>query len=131
MSKPKGPVIHGKYSTYSIKGCRCVLCTSAGATYRKNYRQTHRKILAAAAKRASIKSRLLLDNIKDKPCTDCGNSFPPECMDFDHLEDKKFNIGQMYKLRAAVLLQEIAKCEVVCANCHRTRTRKRQNQIRS
>lgn len=60
------------------------------------------------------------------PCADCGVSYPPHVMDFDHLpgEDKKFNIssqlGNMSNFE--VLKAEIAKCEVVCANCHRQRT---------
>lgn len=61
-----------------------------------------------------------------KPCTDCKNIFPPECMDFDHIRGKKkFSIGSGMRSRA-LILEEIAKCELVCANCHRIRTKKRR-----
>lgn len=44
-------------------------------------------------------------------------------MDFDHREDKKFNIAQLSKIASVEKLkEEIAKCDVVCANCHRIRT---------
>jgi hypothetical protein len=67
--------------------------------------------------------RALLDSIKNVPCMDCGGEFPPYVMDFDHRSDKKFNIASRYKQAPlAVLLDEIAKCDVVCSNCHRVRT---------
>lgn len=65
---------------------------------------------------------------KDKPCADCGGSFPYWVMDFDHLSNKRFTISKVVRkasITLALLLEEIAKCEVVCANCHRTRTQNR------
>lgn len=68
------------------------------------------------------KGKELVNKYKDVPCADCGHKYPPCVMDFDHIKDtKKFTIAN--KLRSVeLLLQEIAKCEVVCANCHRIRT---------
>ena len=44
-------------------------------------------------------------------------------LEFDHLGDKLFDIGQALPYRRwQTILDEIAKCEVVCANCHRRRT---------
>ena len=78
-------------------------------------------------KRAYAKRRALLDELKARPCMDCGQTFPSECMDFDHRpgEDKLGNIGFIYKGALVRLLAEIEKCDLVCANCHRVRTRKR------
>jgi hypothetical protein len=62
---------------------------------------------------------------RDKPCADCGKVFALEAMDFDHVRgEKKFNIsaaGGTHKSRKRILA-EIAKCDLVCANCHRVRT---------
>src|SRR5882672_6570793 len=71
--------------------------------------------------------RSWLDEKKSAPCADCGGRFPPECMDFDHLhgEVKLFEVGSGVSRKRAILQAEIAKCELVCANCHRIRTRKR------
>lgn len=72
----------------------------------------------------------LVESLKSEPCTDCKKTFPTECMDFDHVAGQKlFNIGHLLSRTPTreVLLAEIAKCELVCANCHRIRTRKRKN----
>ena len=58
-------------------------------------------------------------------CTDCGEEFigRPEVFDFDHLGDKSSNISSLLYTPSWLLLElEIRKCELVCANCHRTRT---------
>lgn len=65
-----------------------------------------------------------------KPCTDCGVSFHPVAMQWDHIGTDK-----LIDVAAAVvkgwgkqkILAEIAKCELVCANCHAIRTWKRNN----
>jgi hypothetical protein len=70
-----------------------------------------------------------VDTFKDVPCTDCGFKYPPYVMDFDHLPqfEKYFPIGVLVNKRVSkdTILEEISKCEVVCANCHRLRTRAR------
>lgn len=71
------------------------------------------------------------DRMKDKPCADCGGRFDPVCMDFDHLpgHEKLHKISDMIADRVSwkKTAAEIAKCEVVCANCHRLRTKRRLN----
>lgn len=59
-----------------------------------------------------------------KPCDMCGGFFPPVALDWDHIdpEQKSFEICQegireMYSEEK--LLEEIAKCRILCANCHR------------
>lgn len=75
--------------------------------------------------------RSIVDSLKRMtPCADCGQNFPPECMDFDHIQgEKKFNISAALLKGISDLEQEIAKCEIVCANCHRIRTKARANQV--
>ena len=61
--------------------------------------------------------------LKDRPCADCGFSFNPVCMDFDHVRgEKRFNVATSLYLSWQRLCEELMKCEVVCANCHRLRT---------
>jgi hypothetical protein len=70
--------------------------------------------------------RSLIRLLKARPCADCGGSFPPICMDFDHVgDDKVMNVSKMGRYSIERILEEIAKCEVVCANCHRLRTANR------
>ena len=66
-----------------------------------------------------------LRELKGRPCMDCGGTFPPVVMDFDHRDGvtKMGNIGNLIKRWSwARLLTEIAKCDLICANCHRIRT---------
>lgn len=79
-------------------------------------------------KRISLKKRDLIDKYKEVPCTDCGNTFPTCCMDFDHKYDKKFNIATGLCRSDESLLKEIDKCDVVCSNCHRIRTYLKNNK---
>jgi hypothetical protein len=78
--------------------------------------------------------RTVIRDAKSVPCADCGIQYPHYVMDFDHRpeEEKLFNIGMMVSYRPAmqVFLDEIAKCDVVCANCHRERTFQRSLNIR-
>ena len=58
------------------------------------------------------------------PCTDCGKYFKHYQMDMDHLDNKKYDITSMYMFSptAPKFLEEMSKCELVCKNCHGTRT---------
>lgn len=61
-------------------------------------------------------------------CADCGYNAHAEALDFDHLPgtEKKFTIANNTRRSQSELMAEIAKCEVVCANCHRVRTKERR-----
>lgn len=73
------------------------------------------------------RNRALIDALKDAPCADCGVKYPPYVMQFDHLSDKQFTLSRARGQSASVetILAEIAKCELVCANCHAERTHSR------
>lgn len=56
---------------------------------------------------------------------DCGIKYPYYVMDLDHRpgETKLYDPARLVTLGSKRKLeQEIAKCDVVCANCHRQRT---------
>ena len=65
---------------------------------------------------------------KNKPCADCGNIYHPCAMDFDHLDPalKDKDVSKLATFGWSRIKQEIAKCELVCANCHRIRTYNRR-----
>ena len=66
---------------------------------------------------------------KNRPCTDCGGEYPHYVMEFDHCRGtKSFNISGAATRSLAVLEAEIAKCDVICANCHCKRTYKRRSE---
>jgi hypothetical protein len=75
-------------------------------------------------------ARLISDAYKIAPCCDCGQQYPAMVMEFDHRdpETKSEEIAVLVRKRPlpSVLFAEIAKCDLVCANCHRMRTLTRQ-----
>lgn len=61
----------------------------------------------------------------DNPCKDCGNFYPAICMDFDHTDatNKTQAVSKFYgRTTLKRIMEEISKCALVCANCHRVRT---------
>lgn len=69
------------------------------------------------------KYRAFVDNLKSGPCTDCGIQYPPYVMQLDHTgSDKRVDISKMMSYTVQAVLDEVAKCELVCANCHAVRT---------
>jgi hypothetical protein len=74
----------------------------------------------------------LVRKAKERPCTDCKISYPYYVMDLDHRpdEEKLFNLGYAARCSYERVIAEIAKCDPVCANCHRERTHKRKTYER-
>jgi hypothetical protein len=61
----------------------------------------------------------------NKPCADCGGTFHPQAMVWDHLPgaEKRGDVSHLARrIGKERILAEIAKCELVCANCHAVRT---------
>lgn len=84
-----------------------------------------------ARRRRRRLQQLLLEYLRSHRCVDCGEE-DPVVLEFDHLRDKIDNVTRMVVRRLAwsAVLDEIAKCEVVCANCHRRRTAQRSQSYR-
>ena len=83
------------------------------------------------SKRAKIRAEKwsLAQKIKlAQGCADCGYNKDAYALQFDHIDDnKKKNVSDMISSDYSwnTILEEIAKCEVICANCHAIRTKKR------
>ena len=72
----------------------------------------------------------MLERIRATPCMDCGLRFPPCAMDFDHRDpgSKRAAVSRMIgRAGTARILDEVAACDIVCANCHRLRTFRRRS----
>lgn len=67
--------------------------------------------------------------MKSRPCSDCGRAFPPEAMDFDHVRgEKSSGVARIANYSKNRIMQELEKCELVCACCHRLSTEKRRTR---
>ncbi len=116
-----------KYHAEGIRKSRCKVCVSV---YSKRHYLCNKD---AYKKRGLINGRssrrrlatLVYEYLENHPCVDCGQS-NPVLLDFDHRNDKFKSISEMIKSRYswAKIQEEISKCDVRCANCHRLRTAK-------
>lgn len=87
------------------------------------------KAIARNVKNYRRRFQRFIEEFKSRPCTDCGGIFDSCAMDFDHVRGEKlFNVSMMLQQGCGQerILAEIAKCELVCANCHRVRTKNRR-----
>lgn len=69
-----------------------------------------------------IKRKEMVHQAKDKPCSCCGIKYDIAVMDLHHKDSslKDSNVSKLMKSSSYQKLQEeIDKCVVLCANCHR------------
>ena len=106
------------------------LCIPCEREYGKEHYQAHKDEYTARTKINREKCRRAIQKLKEKPCADCNNKFPYYVMDFDHTGEKKETVSKLVRIGAIRrAIEEIKKCEVVCANCHRIRTHKRSTGV--
>lgn len=89
------------------------------------FRLAHPDVDRLTALRSKRIRRQFLRWLKELPCADCKQTYNPVCMDFDHVRGEKVaHIVVLIERKAAWarLAEEVQKCEIVCANCHRLRT---------
>lgn len=107
----------------------CKACWNA-ANRRRNEIKPRRKWNKESNKRSRDKYcdtvyPYLVEYKRAHPCVDCGEN-DPLVLDFDHIDPTEKSvsistaIARYYKLDA--IKQEIEKCEIRCANCHRRKT---------
>ncbi len=75
--------------------------------------------LSDARLRAENRSKFLA--LKGLPCERCGNSHPHWVMDFHHTEARYRHGLSALMGRWNLLVRELEKCELLCANCHKHR----------
>jgi hypothetical protein len=75
----------------------------------------------------------LLDQLRSVPCADCGGTFAQCSMDFDHRDPaiKVRSVTRMINGSIDRMMAEVAKCDIVCVNCHRLRTFERRRSKRA
>lgn len=120
---------HKNRSRYDGLGNYCISCIN-------KHRKTKYKQRINTYKRIQINDRReetrekLINYLLNHPCVDCGNS-DFRVLEFDHIfGNKNYNISDMIGYKWQTILSEIAKCEVVCANCHVIRTYKRDDSYK-
>ena len=117
------PTRNGKYRS------NCKVC--AREMTNKHYQNNKKYYYDKNKKRKVDLKQHLLEYLSHKCCIDCGEK-DPVVLDFDHrnFEEKQNSISEMilrYQKSWVTIQEEIDKCDVRCANCHRRRTAKQFN----
>lgn len=102
--------------------------------YQRRHYENNKDYYKSKAKKAKLNQRLwnraFVHRVKRVlGCIDCGVK-NPVILEFDHVKGEKINnIADMVHrpLSVDVIKEEIRKCEVRCANCHRIKTHERRN----
>jgi hypothetical protein len=108
-------------------------CRECSKMLGKKYYQDNKSYFKERSEQYLLRNRkFLFSYLKDKQCVDCGIS-EVAVLDFDHVRDKRKSVSKMVNDLHSVesIKEEIAKCEIRCANCHRRKTAKEQGWYNS
>jgi hypothetical protein len=102
---------------------RCKICFN---NYTRTHYQNNKSYYKKKAEKHNSEYRLrnlqhMVDYLKEHTCVDCGEN-DPVVLEFDHMGDKKCDVSKFHHGSFESMRDEIAKCEVRCANCHRRKT---------
>lgn len=104
-------------------------CVSCSKTYSQEHYRANKSAYVEKAKKGDRRMRqrnrsAVREILERTGCSDCGEK-NIRVLEFDHRnpEEKEINVAQAIGLWGLKRLQaEIAKCDVVCVNCHKRRT---------
>lgn len=105
----------------------------ATAEYHREYYQANKQRRREINKKSVDAKMQRIAKIKlERGCIDCGYNKHPHALDFDHVTGvKEFSLAhvRLHNYAWSKIEEEITKCEVVCANCHRIRTSDRRTPL--
>ena len=110
-----------------VRNIRTSYCKTCTRKYVREHYVRNRKYYLSKAKKRNDSVRYLIKQytwnyLSTHSCIDCGES-DPVVLEFDHVSDKISEISGMYRnFSLNTVIQEIRKCEIRCANCHRRKT---------
>lgn len=91
----------------------------------RRYYAEHREKQAHQQRDRRQRTRKYVIEVKTAAvCTDCKIDYPHYVLHFDHIsDDKVMDVNRLAREgNMEKLIAEMAKCEIVCANCHAHRT---------
>ena len=108
----------------NLRHSRCKICKREyGKEYYNKNREYHaKKALEFNNKYKDVFRKNMVEYLRTHPCVDCGES-DIRVLEFDHVRgNKKYDVSRMIHHSWTNVLNEIDKCEIRCANCHRKKT---------
>jgi hypothetical protein len=107
-------------------------CRECFKAYYEEQRARHRRRNNALKTARVLEAQaFVLAHLEATACIDCGER-DPVVLEFDHLGTKRAEVSTLVRrgVRLPVVAVEIARCDVVCAACHRRRTAQRAGWAR-
>lgn len=86
--------------------------------YQRKYYEENKDSTLARQAVYREESRIIISEAKKAPCADCKQRFPEVCMQFHHLDPSTKTNTVSALGHPTTVKKEIAKCIVICANCH-------------
>lgn len=120
---------HNEQQVLSGKYWKCKTCNKE---HQRKWFEKNKEVQAERVRNNNHKyiernARYVFNYLLNHPCIDCGET-DPIVLQFDHLDPTTKTTTISICVRRAnslqTLIEEMAKCEVVCANCHMQRTAK-------
>lgn len=98
--------------------------------YQRYWYTLNRDYYLRKNKLQKLNTKKFIRRVKKKVgCQNCGYKLHAEALDFDHLGEKEINIAcaptQGWSIKR--LKAEMRKCQILCANCHRIKTKIMRN----
>ncbi len=105
----------------------CKECNRKDMARRRKAKPEHYKAIFEISREKAIARNVEhVRKLKEAPCSDCKRCYPFFVMQFDHrnASSKEYCVANLvYKTTSLETIDaEIAKCDLVCANCHAIRT---------
>ena len=109
-----------------LKASWCRACKSEWSKKKWASGEIKQSNYEAKARRVERAREYIWNLFKVSKCFDCGER-NPIVLEFDHLGDKFLAVSNMVSRNYGLdsIRAEIAKCDIVCANCHKIRTSER------
>lgn len=114
------------------KTCRNCQHNRQKQWYEKHKDEHKKNVLVRKVSARQEARQFVLDYLSTHPCIQCGES-DPIVLEFHHVGGKEREISFMITggYPIAKIQSEIAKCQVLCANCHRRKTVKERGWFRN
>ena len=107
---------------------RCKDCQKIRS--KKHYKENSEEYVKYRHNLKERNQRYIYNYLKNNPCINCGET-NPIVLEFDHIDPKtkEFGLGAAGQRRVSIkkIQEEINKCVVLCANCHRIKTSRDRN----
>lgn len=110
----------------------CKVCANERA--KQHYRDNQKNKIAYTKKRkrrqVEENRQFIVNYLSTHSCVDCSET-DIVVLEFDHRDDKSHAVSSMFRMSKDRLIEEISKCDVRCANCHRRKTAKEFKHYRT